>query len=151
MGETLVRGDLLANRGVPLIDDTNDLCPGNVGGQIVPFSFKLVCDATSAAGTKMKFIGSTNVYCIPYKPGSVVGISGWAHTALGASRHATFTVYKGATATTMTGTLLASTQYITASKVKDAVTFAAGKKLSVLCEHASNTTYTMAATIFVEM
>lgn len=149
--ETFARTAFLAKRSTPVIDGNLDICSNNIGGHIVALPFTLVADATSAAGTKMKFVGSTNTYAVAFKSGSVVGIGVAAQTALGASRHATFTVYVGATSTGFAATIPASGQSSYTAQAKDTDTFAAGKKISVLCEHASNTTYTYSAIAYVEM
>lgn len=148
--ETFARGDFLAKNSTPVIDSSLDLCPNNVGGHIVALPFILVIDATSAAGTKMKFAGSTNTYAIPFKGGSVVGLAASAHTAFGASRHATFTVYNGTTSTGFAVNLTGTDQVTSAAQAKDTDTFSAGAKLNVLCEHASATTYTCAAIVYIE-
>jgi hypothetical protein len=150
MAETFARGDKLVDRGTPLIDASRDLCPGNVGGHIVGFPFFLVIDATSAAGTQMKYNGTTGAYAIPYKAGSVVGISACASTALG-TQACTFTVYNGTTTTGFACNLVTSGQVTSASQNKDLDTFAAGDKINVLCEHTSATTDSMSVTVFVEM
>lgn len=149
--ESFTRAGFFSKRGTQIIDAGPDLCPNNVGGQIVALPFTLVCDATSAAGTKMKYAGSTNVYAVAFKPGSVIGIGVGSNTALGASRHATCTVYVGATSTGFGTTLPASNQFKYAAQAKDTDAFAAGKNISVLCEYASMTTYTVVATVYVEM
>lgn len=148
--ETWARSGFLAKKGTPVIDGGPDLCPNNVGGHIVALPFTLVADATSAAGTKMKYVGSTNTYACPFKPGSVIGLGISAHTALGSARHATFTVYAGATSTGFSANLTATKQTTYVAQAKDTDAFVAGKKLSVLCEYASNTTYTYTATLYIE-
>lgn len=147
--ETFSRDAFFAKRGTMVVDSGPDICPNNVGGHIVALPFTLVCDATNA-GTKMKYAGSTNVYAVPFKPGSVIGIGVSANTALGASRHATFTVYAGATSTGFSATIPASGQSTYAAQAKDTDTFTVGKKLSIMAIWASNTTYTYVATVYIE-
>ena len=137
--------------GTTSMMNSTGLVTENVDGMVVALPFILTIDATSATGTKMKFAGSTNTYAVPYKSGSVVGLGVSAHTAFGASRHATFTVYNGTTTTGFAANLTATDQVTKVSQNKDTDAFSAGAKLNVLCEHASMTTYTCAAVVYIEV
>jgi hypothetical protein len=78
MGETLERNDFMANRGVPLIDDLNDLCPGNVGGQIVaiPFTYTNLAAGVASPGLASLFCALAGASQVPApKAGSIVGMS----------------------------------------------------------------------------
>ena len=149
--EVFARGDFLANRGTPLIDSGNDLCPGNVGGQIVPFVFtKSVADTMT--GTEMAAAGSTVTEVNPYKAGSIIGMSLAMKTALITDTHASFTVYNGATSTGFVITLNASAdQYGTTSQVKDTDSFSANDKLTVQIHSDTMKTSTASVILFLEM
>lgn len=122
----------------------------NVDGQLVALPFAKVLDATGTV-TMMGFSASTSTYAVAPRAGSVVGLSVSAHTAHGASRHATFTVYVGTTSTGFAATIPASAQTTVVSQVKDTDAFAAGKKLNIKVAHASLTTYTYGAVLLVEI
>jgi hypothetical protein len=129
---------------------SSGLITENCDGQIVALPFFLVIDATSAAGTQMKYNGTTGAYAIPYKAGSIVGLSACASTALG-TQACTFTVYNGTTTTGFACNLVTSGQVTKVAQDKDTDTFAAGAKLNVILEHTSATTDSMSATVFIEM
>lgn len=155
MGETYVKGDLLAKRGTPLIDDTNDLCPGNVGGQIIGIPFVGAVTASGTSGSLYVGDVATTVtqICMP-KAGSVVGLSVQAKTAVAAG-HVTFTLVKGATdgtlsiaLTTVTGSTLRKYTWVN----KDLHTFAAGKNIGITFDSATtNTANKFAAVLWAEI
>lgn len=96
MGESFQRGDFLTRRGVSVIDDALDLCPGNVGGHIVPIYFTINTCGDNAA-VEMLFSGATITEFVAPKDGSIVGMSYRLASACQAG-WATFTAYIGATA-----------------------------------------------------
>lgn len=153
MGETMVRGDFLVHRGVPVIDDTLDLCPGNVGGQIIaiPFTYQA---ATTISGTEMKLAGSTCTKFHVPKAGSIVGASIYANTAI-AGGHCTFTAYIGSTASAAIlfnmNTVAGETRSDYVWQNKDTDVFAAGDDLVVKMTSDTLTTSTVGLTLFVEM
>ncbi len=151
--EVGTRADFLAKSGTPYIDSSGDLCPGNVGGQIVAVPFVLTVTGGSTSGDGL-LAGSTVTKFCPYKSGSIVGLSLYNDTAVTLG-HVTATVFKGATttgfATTLT-TITGATTKNTASQVKDTDAFSAGDALSVHFDAAAtNTAGTVLAMLFVEM
>lgn len=154
--ETFARGDFLANRGTPLIDDTNDLCPNNVGGQIVPFVLSGTYAGTKSAFA-LKFGESTLTRAVPFKDGSVIGLAVRLSTALTASdTTSTFSVFRGATSTGVSVAIAAGARQGYTAVVKDsgaAAQFSAGNLLTVrlTCSTIASSALTAQATIYAEM
>ncbi len=152
--EAFVRGDVLAHRGTPLIDDALDMCPNNVGGHIVaiPFTGAITGGDT---GVNAAFAGSTVTKFIPHKTGSIIGLSIYGNAAVTLG-HVTATVYNGATAySTFTVNLTTGATFTRTDNdatVKDTYAFAAGDVLGLKLDcAATNTANSVGVTLFVEM
>jgi len=154
MGETFARGDFLSKNSTPVMDDTLDLCPGNVGGQIVPAVFGLAVTKSDTSGDC--YYGDaavSNTKFVPAKAGSIVGISVHAKTAVTLG-HVTVIAVKGSTdvATAKIDINTTDANYNGTWFNKDLYTFSANKPLGVTFDAAAtNTTNAIAVTLFVEM
>lgn len=153
MGETYSNTNFLTHRGVPVIDDGPDLCPGNVGGHIVAIPFAYRVGATED-GTLMKYVGSTVTKFETPKDGSLIGASFYANTACDAG-HCTFTVHIGAVASDAVLFNMNSVAGETRSgyvwQNKDVDEFTAGQEISVVMNGATLTTSTIGLTLFIEV
>jgi hypothetical protein len=160
MGEAFARNAFLANRGVPLIDASNDLCPGNVGGHIVAFKFFATLSATNT-GKVMSGVdvgGLTTIHVVSPKAGSIVGLALSLNTAMTASDKGAISAqaWKGTTntgvAVALSGVMRKSSTWVNKDSSGTAI-FAAGQYLKVKLVASSTvaTALTAQATLFVEM
>jgi len=159
MGESYSRGDIIVDRGTPIVDSSRDLCPGNVGGMIVSFPFVVSVTKTDTnADAYYNDVASSITRCVTPKGGSVVGISVQGKAAV-AKGYTTFKVLKGTTDITSTGLICTLNSAVAANTRtanvwvnKGLHTFSSGQPLGITVDcGASVTTNTFGVTLFVEM
>jgi len=154
MGESSARDDFLLNNGTPYIDADGDLCPGNVGGQVLVINFHGVVDATETA-TAFNCGGATATQVAMPKAGSIVGLTVHASSVC-AGGNATITVYNGTVAygtiTCAFNTTTGVTRTYTTWVNKDLYTFEAGDLLSAKHKNTGyENTSTHSVALFVEI
>ena len=137
MGETIARGDFLVDKGTPLIDSGNDLCPGNVGGQLVAYTFHRLNLTTNMAAVVVPITGgnTTNAEFLMPRAGSLIGIAIQLSAAAGTSTADAWATVNGTTQATLKAHLNAATAAIARQKavqvVKDSVAVAQFERVGV--------------------
>lgn len=138
--ESYARGDFLANRGTPLIDSGNDLCPNNVGGHKILIPFGMTSLATGLDGAVVApFGGTTDTLpeVLVDRPGSIVGIVARVNTAIATGTVDIVPSVNG-TVKTLAAALTTAVQSSVATQAKDEEAFAAGNRLGVKISTATN-------------
>lgn len=132
MGEAFSRGDILANRGTPLIDSGGDLCPGNVGGQLIHLPFGKADLTTGLDETAVLPIGGAAALGADYpmvKAGSVIGVGFYSNAAITTGSISVYACINGTTK--LLATLNTTNQSTAVTQNKDTDTFTAKQRIGV--------------------
>jgi len=136
--EVFARGDVLANRGTPLIDSGNDLASNNVGGQKIFLPFGRLNVTTNLTAVVVPPLGgnATLTEVLMDRPGSIIGLAVRANAAITVGSMTLFATLDGTTK--MTATLNTTDQATTVNQVKDTDAFSALGRIGVKITSATD-------------